>query len=161
MTDRTDGPPAENVVTGAVRASEPSGAPAVSEATGAVSGDGDLDPGELHPLRRIVRVLAMLVFAYVMVVEVILLIGFVCLLFGIEPASWFVDIVYRSVDRTMQPFESLFTAVEFGTASSEEVQPRIESSIVFAMIVYGIIALAVHDLAEWVGRPRRPEPTPT
>lgn len=117
--------------------------------------------GEPHPLRRVIRLLANVVFVYVLVVEAILLIGFVCLLFGIEPASWFVDVVYRSVDRTMQPFRWLFTAIEFGTGSSEEVQPRIESAIVFAMVVYGIIALAAHDLAEWVGRPRPAEPTPT
>ncbi|MFW2332410.1 hypothetical protein [Ilumatobacter sp.] len=117
--------------------------------------------GAPHPLRRVVWLLAMAVFVYVMVVEVILAIGFVCLLFGIEPASWFVDVVYRSVDRTMQPFRWIFTAIEFGTGSNEEVQPRIESAMVFAMIVYGIIALAAHDLAEWVGRPRRSGAAPT
>jgi hypothetical protein len=90
-----------------------------------------------------------------MLLEVVLLIGFVFLLIGIEPSSWFVDLVYRTVDRTMQPFRGLFTAVEFGTGSTEEVRPTIESSIVFAMIVYGIIALAAHDFAEWLGRSRR------
>ena len=66
-----------------------------------------------------------------------------------------VDLVYRTVDRTMQPFRGLFTAIEFGTGSTEDVRPTVESSIVFAMIVYGIIALAAHDLAEWLGRSRR------
>lgn len=108
-----------------------------------------------HPLRRIVRLLATAIFFYVMLVEVVLLVGFVCLLVGIEPSSWFVDWVYRSVDRTMQPFRGLFTSIQFGTGSTEEVRPTVESSIVFAMIVYGIIALAAHDLAEWLGRPGR------
>ena len=148
MTDRTDGAPADHEAVHIDRA------PHADDPIEAVN-------DEPHPLRRIVRVIAMLVFAYVMVVELILLIGFLCLLFGIEPASWFVDVVYRSVDRTMQPFRALFTAIEFGTGSTEEVTPRIESSIVFAMIVYGIIALAAHDLAEWVGRPRRSESTPS
>jgi len=148
MTDRPDGAPADHEVDHVDRAPPT---------------DGPLEAvnAEPHSLRRIVRVIAMLVFAYVMVVELILIVGFLCLLFGIEPASWFVDVVYRSVDRTMQPFRSLFTAIEFGTGSTDEVQPRIESSIVFAMIVYGIIALAAHDLAEWLGRPRRTEPAPS
>lgn len=140
-------------------AEDPRRAHAATVAGSAPAAETTAPPDEPHPhpLRRIVRVLAMAVFVYVMIVELILLVGFVCLLFGIEPASWFVDLVYRSVERTMHPFESLFTAIEFGTGSTENVQPRIESSITFAMIVYGVIALAAHDLAEWVGRPRRSE----
>lgn len=116
---------------------------------------GDDEP---HPLRRVVRLLAMAVFVYVVIVEVILLVGFVCLLFGIDPGSWFVDIVYRSVDRAMQPFRWVFAEIEFATGSDGDVPARIESAMVFAMIVYGIIALAAHDLAEWVGRPKRTAP---
>lgn len=101
------------------------------------------------------RLLARAVLVYVVVVEVLLAIGFICLLFGIEPASWFVDVVYRSVERTMAPFRGLFTAIQFGTGSNEEVRPTIESSIPFAMIAYGIVGLAAHDLAEWIGRRRR------
>ena len=122
---------------------------------------GEEAPGgdEPHPLRRIIRVLAIAVFVYVMVIEVILVIGFVCLLFGIEPGSWFVDIVYRSVERTMQPFRWVFAEIEFATGTDDQIESRIESAMVFAMIVYGIIALAAHDFAEWAGRPRRAEPS--
>jgi len=105
--------------------------------------------------RRAIRFLANAIFLYVVVVEVLLLIGFICLVVGLEPASWFVDVVYRSVDRTMQPFRGMFTAIEFGTGANQEVRPTVESSIMFAMIVYGIIALASRDLVDWLGRPRR------
>ena len=91
---------------------------------------------------------------YVVLVEILLLVGFVCLLFGIEPASWIVETVYRSVERAMQPFRGMFDAIQFGTESDVEVDSVIESSIPFAMIVYGIVGLAAHDLAEWIGRPR-------
>ena len=36
-----------------------------------------------------------------------------------------------------------------------EVEPVVESSVLFAMVIYGIIGLAAHDLVEWIGRPRR------
>lgn len=102
-----------------------------------------------------VRVLAIAVLVYVLIIEVLLAIGFVCVMFGVEPSSWIVDMVYRSVERVMAPFRGIFTAIEIGTGSSEPVEPAIESSIIFAMVVYGIIALVVNDLAEWIGRPRR------
>ncbi len=130
--------------------------PPVVSTNDGLTADPIADPvAEPHPLRRAFRLIATAIFIYVMLVEIVLSIGFVFLLFGIEPSSWFVDVVYRTVDRTMQPFRGLFTAIEFGTDSPAEVQPAVESSIVFAMIVYGIIALAAHDMAEWLGRPRR------
>ena len=132
--------------------SEQHTAPSATPPSDTTGSDPSADP---HWLRRGVRLIATAIFWYVMLLEVVLAIGFVCLLVGIEPSSWFVDLVYRTVDRTMQPFRGLFTAIEFGTGSTEDVRPTVESSIVFAMIVYGIIALAAHDLAEWLGRSRR------
>ena len=116
------------------------------------SGDTDEGTGHRRPVLRTARLLSYAVFGYVMIVEVVLAIGFVCLLVGVEPASWFVDLVYRSVDRAMAPFRGMFPSTSL--ESSEEVDPILESSILFAMVVYGIIALAAHDLAEWIGRPR-------
>ena len=131
--------------------SDPSGNGSIDNEPWLLDGD-DAGP---RPVLRGARWVAMAIYLYVMLIEVILVIGFVCLLFGVEPASWFADWVYRSVERTMQPFSGIFTAIEFGTGSTDEVMPTIESSILFAMIVYGIIALAAHDLIEWLGRPRR------
>ena len=135
----------------------PTDAPTDAAATGAYDPDEPwlVDDGRPRPVLTVVRWLALAIYLYVMVIEVILLIGFVMLLFGVEPSSWFADWIYRSVDRTMQPFRGIFAAIEFGTGSSEEIEPTIESSIPFAMIVYGIIALAAHDLVEWIGQSRR------
>jgi len=107
------------------------------------------------PVLRGVRVLSIAVLVYVLIIEVLLAIGFVCVLFGVEPSAWIVDVVYRSVERVMAPFRGIFSAIEFGTGSSEPVEPAIESSILFAMVVYGIIALVANDLAEWIGRPHK------
>ncbi len=107
-----------------------------------------------RPVKRVARLLASAVFLSVLVIELVLLIGFVCLLFGIEPSTWLAEWVYRSVDRTMQPFRGIFTAVEFGTGGTTQVEPIVESSILFAMVVYGIVGLAAHDLIQWLGRSR-------
>ena len=115
----------------------------------------DPTPQGPPPVLRVARLLAYAVFVYVVIVEVTLLIGFVCLLVGVEPSNWLAEWIYRSVDRTMQPFRGMFTAIEFGLGESSEIEPVVESSILFAMIVHGIIALAAHDLVQWLGRPRR------
>ncbi len=106
------------------------------------------------PVLRAARLLANAMFIYVVIVEITLLIGFVFLLVGAEPSNWLAEWIYRSVDRAMRPFRGMFTAVEYGLNGTTPVEPVVESSIVFAMIVYGIIALAAHDLVEWIGRPR-------
>jgi len=110
---------------------------------------------ETRPVLRAARLLAGAVFVYVVVVEITLVIGFVCLLVGAEPSDWLAEWIYRSVDRTMQPFRGLFTAIEFGTDGATKIEPVIETSILFAMVVYGIIALAAHDLVAWIGRAGR------
>ena len=141
--------------------SEQPGAPADGRSARPEPGGSDSsDPStdghpEPHPLRRVFRLIATVIFWYVMLLEVVLAIGFVFVLFGLDASTWFADLVYRTVERTMAPFRGVFTAIEYGTGSTEAVQPAIESSLVFAMIVYGIIALAAHDFAEWLGRPRR------
>jgi hypothetical protein len=119
--------------------------------------DDRTDSGS-RPVLRVARLLVNAVFVYTLLIEIVLLIGFVCLLFGIEPSTWFVDWIYRIVERTMQPFRGIFSAIQFGTGSDEDVRPAIESSILFAMIVYGIIALFAHDLVEWLGRRRDDRP---
>jgi hypothetical protein len=113
------------------------------------------DGHQTHPVRTLARLLAKVVFVYAVIIEITLLIGFVCLLFGLEPSTWLAEWIYRSVERTMQPFRGIYTAIEFGTGGTAEVEPVVEGSLLFAMVVYGIIALAAHDLLDWIGRPRR------
>jgi hypothetical protein len=97
----------------------------------------------------IARAVSYLVYAYLLVVEVILLIGFVLLLFGANPSSSFVDWAYRNLERAMRPFRGIFAPVEIGTAGND-VEAIFDTSIVFAMIIYAIIAIAVSALIGWL-----------
>jgi hypothetical protein len=115
----------------------------------------DRHRGDPSPVRRAAGLLANAVFIYVVIVEITLLIGFGCLLVGAEPSNWLAEWIYRSVERTMQPFRGMFTAIDYGLNGTTEVEPVVESAILFAIVVYGIIALAAHDLVQWLGGSRR------
>lgn len=97
----------------------------------------------------IARAVSYLVYAYLLVVEVILLLGFLLLLFGANPTAGFTQWAYRNLDRVMAPFRGIFTPIELGTTSAD-VPTIIDTSILFAMIVYGILALAFAALISWL-----------
>jgi len=88
-------------------------------------------------------------YAYLVVVEIILFLGFFLLLFGANPSAGFTQWVYRSLDRAMEPFRGIFTPIELGTTAGN-VESIFETSVLFAMIVYGIIGIAVHGIISWL-----------
>lgn len=96
------------------------------------------------------RFVGYLVYFYVLVVEIILLLGFLLLLFGANTSASFVSWVYRNLDRAMNPFRGIFTPIELGTTSGNEVQSVFDTSILFAMIIYAIVAIAVHAFIHWL-----------
>lgn len=117
------------------------------------------DKGAAVTLFRIGRVIVYLVYALAVVSVVILTIAFFLKLFAANPGAPFVEWIYRSTDRIMQPFRGIFPAVQGGGRSVLDV------SLLFAMLMYGLLALAVHALVEWVnrklagvGRPAAPAP---
>ena len=93
---------------------------------------------------RIARALTSLLYAFVSVALVLLLLGFILKLFGANPDASFAEWLYRSVKRVMAPFRGLFEPVPLDGRSVLDV------SILFAMLVYGIVALALHALIEWL-----------
>lgn len=95
------------------------------------------------------RVVAGVTYAYVLVVEIILGVGFILLLFGANPSSGFVEWVYRSLDRAMRPFRGIFAPVELGVAGND-VPSVLDTSVLFAMIIYGIVAIALGSLLHWL-----------
>lgn len=97
----------------------------------------------------IVRAISYLVYFYLIVVEIILFLGFFLLLFGANPSAGFTEWVYRNLDRVMAPFRGIFTPIQLGTTSGD-VPAVFETSVVFAMIVYGIVALALSALIGWL-----------
>lgn len=106
-----------------------------------------------HAVKRgsiwIARAVSYLVYAYLLIVELILLMGFFLLLFGANPSSSFVDWAYRNLERAMRPFRGIFAPVEIGTAGND-VEAIFDTSIVFAMIMYAIVAIAVSTLIGWL-----------
>jgi hypothetical protein len=94
------------------------------------------------------RLISYIVYFYVMLVEIILLLGFILLLFGANPESGFVDWAYRNLDRVMEPFRGIFSPiVEEGET---EVPMVFDTSVLFAMVIYGIIALLLHAAIQWL-----------
>jgi uncharacterized protein YggT (Ycf19 family) len=93
---------------------------------------------------RVARALTYLVYAFVVVALVMLLLGFFLLLFGANPDAPFAEWVYRSLTRVMAPFRGLFERVPLDGRSV------LDLSILFAMIVYGLAALLLHALIEWL-----------
>ena len=95
------------------------------------------------------RGLTYLVYAYVLLNEVILALGFVLRLFAANPQVAFAAWVYRDLGHVMAPFRGIFTTVDLGptTATATSV---LDTSIVFAMVVYAVLGLALHHLIDWL-----------
>lgn len=97
----------------------------------------------------IARAISYLGYVYLIAVEVILGLGFFLLLFGANPSAGFTQWVYRNLDRVMEPFRGIFTPIELGTTSGN-VESIFETSVLFAMIVYGILAMVISALTRWL-----------
>jgi uncharacterized protein YggT (Ycf19 family) len=93
---------------------------------------------------RVARGVTYLVYAFTVIALVILLLGFFLLLFGANPDAPFAAWVYRSLERVMAPFRGIFESVEL---TGDSV---LDTSVMFAMIVYSIVALFVHALIDWL-----------
>lgn len=113
------------------------------------------EPPHVHPRRRAAllwaRVLVWVIYAYVVITEVVLALGFVLLLFGANSGAPFVAWVYRSLDRAMEPFRGMFTPIELGLSGNGYVGAVLDTSVLFAMLVYAILAWLVSALLDWVG----------
>lgn len=93
---------------------------------------------------RFARVIVWLVYAYFVVAAVILVLAFVLLLFNANTTAAFTEWVYRSASRVLQPFRGIFPSVQKGNGSV------VDFAVLFAIIMYGIFALAVHALVAWL-----------
>ena len=101
-------------------------------------------PVAVARVARVARALTYLLYAFVVVALVLLLFGSFLLLFGANPDAPFAEWVYRGLTRVMAPFRGLFEPMPLDGRSVLDV------SILFAMIVYGLAALLLHALIEWL-----------
>ena len=93
---------------------------------------------------RIARALTYLIYGFVTVVLIILTLGFFLLLFGANPQADFAEWVYRSLNRVMAPFRGIFRPIPLDGRSV------LDTSVLFAMIIYGIVAMLLHALITWL-----------
>ena len=101
------------------------------------------DPGKVTGL-RVAKVLTWLVYAYFLVAVILLVLEFFLLLFNANPDAGFAEWAYRSGDRVMEPFRGIFPTKQAGNGSV------LDFAVLFAIIVYGVLALAFHSLVEWL-----------
>jgi len=104
-----------------------------------------------HASRRetalvISRWLVLFLYGFLVATEVVLLLAFFLLLFNASTSAPFTQWVYRAAERVLQPFRGIFPKI---TGESGSV---LDLSVLFAMLMYGIFALAVHALIEWIER---------
>jgi uncharacterized protein YggT (Ycf19 family) len=95
-------------------------------------------------LVRAARALTYLVYAFTLIALVILTLGFFLLLFGANPEAGFAEWVYRSLDRVMAPFRGIFESIDLSGNSV------LDTSVLFAMIVYGIAGLFLSAAVDWL-----------
>src|SRR5512132_2563805 len=93
---------------------------------------------------KVAKVLLWLVYAWLLVNLVLLLLAFVLLLLGASPDASFVEWVYRSVQRTMAPFRGMFEPVPLSG------QSVLDTSLLFAAIIYSLAALALRAAIDWL-----------
>ena len=99
----------------------------------------------------VARAITYLIYFFVIVAEIILVIGFFLLLFGANPTAGFTQWAYRNLDRVMAPFRGIFAPIELGTTSAD-VDAVFDTSVLFAMIVYGILGLVLSALTRWLSQ---------
>ena len=100
----------------------------------------------VRPVYWISRAIILFVYAFAIACFVILAIAFFLQLFNANQTAPFVDWIYRAARRIMQPFRGIFPSVEAEQGSVFDV------SMLFAMFMYGLLALALHGLIAWIDR---------
>jgi uncharacterized protein YggT (Ycf19 family) len=85
-----------------------------------------------------------LIYAWVVINLVLLFLAFWLRLLGANPTAGFTQWVYDSVSRSMAPFRGIFEPI---VLTDESV---LDTSLLFAMIVYGLVALFLRAGLDWI-----------
>src|SRR6478752_1954145 len=99
------------------------------------------DEAQKSPARiafLVARVLVYALWALVIAITILLVLGFFLQLLGANPHAGFVDWVYRSTDQIMEPFRGVFEPRPLN-----EDQSVFDPSMLLAAIVYLFIALLI------------------
>jgi hypothetical protein len=90
------------------------------------------------------KIIVGFVYAVLLVYIVILGMAFFLRLFGANPGASFVNWVYTAANRIMEPFRGIFPTTQISDRAV------FDASLLFAMIIYSLFALAVHALITWL-----------
>ena len=90
------------------------------------------------------KILLWVVYVWVVINLVLLFVAFWLRLFGANPQAEFTQWVYRSVSRSMAPFRGIFEPIVLSD------QSVLDTSLLFAMIIYGVVALLLRVGIDWV-----------
>jgi hypothetical protein len=90
------------------------------------------------------KVLLWVVYFWVALNLVLLFVAFWLRLLGADPQAGFTEWVYRSVTRSMAPFRGIFEPIVLSD------QSVLDTSLLFAMIIYGLVALLLRAGIDWV-----------
>lgn len=90
------------------------------------------------------RILSYCVYAYAMIASVVLAIGFFLLLFSANPTTPFVKFIYKTGTEFLQPFRGIFPTHQVTETG------YFSASALFAIIMYLIIATALHSLIVYI-----------
>jgi uncharacterized protein YggT (Ycf19 family) len=130
---------------GTVWAPGPAGPPGTTGPPGTADGTTD-DQGTKRMVLRLARVVVTFVYVVVAACVAFLVTGFILRLFGASTDAAFTRWVYRNVDRIMEPFRGIFPTHAVSDQSVLDV------SLLFAIIVYALVAMGLHALVAWLAR---------
>lgn len=95
---------------------------------------------------RFAKVVVWLIYAFFVLAVIFLALKFFLLLFNASTDAAFTEWVYRSADRVLEPFRGIFPSK---TGDNGSV---VDFAVLFAIIVYGILALLAHAAVAWIDR---------
>ena len=96
----------------------------------------------------ITRLVVGLINFFLWIVEVFLALRVILRFFAANPTNGFVHFIYNSSDALMQPFRGIFPTAVIGN------NHVVDFSALFAMVVYGLLAMAFAALAAWLNPTR-------
>ena len=95
-------------------------------------------------LLKFARAVVWFFYAVIVVQVLLLLAAFVLRLLGASTDAAFTRWVYRSSDRSMEPFRGIFPSTEVGEVSV------LDTSLLFAAVVYVVVALLLDLALRWL-----------
>ena len=92
------------------------------------------------------KIFVLAVYLVLIAYSVIVGIAFVLQLLGANPTADFADWIYRAANNITQPFRGIFPTTQVTDRS------EFNASWLFALVVYVVLAVALHALIDWLAR---------